>query len=30
MADLNARDVDHAARIIEGTARSMGLMVVEG
>ena len=30
MADLNARDVDHAARIIEGTARSMGLVVVEG
>ena len=25
--DLNARDVDHAARIIEGTARSMGLTV---
>jgi large subunit ribosomal protein L11 len=30
MADLNARDVDHAQRIIEGTARSMGIMVVEG
>ena len=30
MADLNARDVDHARRIIEGTARSMGLEVVEG
>ena len=28
--DLNARDVDHAARIIEGTARSMGIVVVEG
>ena len=28
--DLNARDVDHAARIIEGTARSMGITVVEG
>ena len=27
--DLNARDVEHAARIIEGTARSLGL-VVEG
>ncbi|MFO0848886.1 MAG: 50S ribosomal protein L11 [Gemmataceae bacterium] len=27
--DLNARDVDHAARIIAGTARSMGLTVVE-
>ena len=25
MADLNARDVEHAARMIEGTARSMGL-----
>src|SRR6185312_802280 len=30
LADLNARDVDHAARIIEGTARSMGIGVVEG
>jgi large subunit ribosomal protein L11 len=28
-ADLNARDVDHAARIIEGTARSMGIQVTE-
>ena len=28
--DLNAHDVEHAARIIEGTARSMGLEVVEG
>ena len=28
-ADLNARDVDHAMRIIEGTARSMGIQVVE-
>ena len=28
-ADLNARDVQHAVRLIEGTARSMGL-VVEG
>ncbi|NBO92930.1 MAG: 50S ribosomal protein L11 [Planctomycetia bacterium] len=27
LADLNARDVDHAMRIIEGTARSMGLTV---
>lgn len=26
-ADLNARDLDHAARIIAGTARSMGLEV---
>jgi large subunit ribosomal protein L11 len=29
MADLNARDVDAARRMVEGTARSMGL-VVEG
>jgi len=29
MADLNARDVEHAARIVAGTARSMGL-IVEG
>jgi len=29
MNDLNARDIDHAVRMIEGTARSMGL-VVEG
>ncbi|VTT98199.1 50s ribosomal protein l11 : 50S ribosomal protein L11 OS=Isosphaera pallida (strain ATCC 43644 / DSM 9630 / IS1B) GN=rplK PE=3 SV=1: Ribosomal_L11_N: Ribosomal_L11 [Gemmataceae bacterium] len=27
MADLNARDAEHAARIIEGTARSMGIVV---
>jgi large subunit ribosomal protein L11 len=27
--DLNARDLEHAARIIAGTARSMGLTVVE-
>ncbi len=26
-SDLNARDVDHAARIIAGTARSMGIVV---
>ena len=26
-ADLNARDVDHARRMIEGTARSMGITV---
>lgn len=25
--DLNARDVDHACRIIAGTARSMGIVV---
>lgn len=29
MADLNARDLEHARRMIEGTARSMGI-VVEG
>ncbi len=29
MADLNARDLDHAKRMVEGTARSMGI-VVEG
>ena len=27
MADLNARDMEHATRMIEGTARSMGLEV---
>jgi large subunit ribosomal protein L11 len=27
MQDLNAYDIDHAMRIIEGTARSMGLTV---
>jgi large subunit ribosomal protein L11 len=27
MADLNARDVDRAKRMVEGTARSMGLVV---
>jgi len=26
-ADLNAHDLEHATRIIEGTARSMGLNV---
>ena len=30
MADLNANDIDMATRIIEGSARSMGLAVVEG
>ena len=30
LADLNATDVDHARRMIEGTARSMGLEVIEG
>jgi len=29
MKDLNANDLDHAAKIIEGSARSMGLKVVE-
>jgi large subunit ribosomal protein L11 len=26
-ADLNARDAEHARRMIEGTARSMGITV---
>ncbi len=30
MADLNANDVDQAMKIISGSARSMGLEVVEG
>jgi large subunit ribosomal protein L11 len=30
MADLNANDLDQATLIIEGSARSMGLQVVEG
>jgi large subunit ribosomal protein L11 len=30
MKDLNASDIESAARIIEGSARSMGLRVVEG
>jgi len=30
MADLNAHDVDQAATMIAGSARSMGLEVVEG
>jgi large subunit ribosomal protein L11 len=29
MQDLNARDIEHAARMIEGTARSMGITVVD-
>lgn len=29
MKDLNANDVDAAAKIIEGSARSMGLQIVE-
>jgi ribosomal protein L11 len=28
MTDLNAIDVDGAAKIVEGTARSMGIEVV--
>ena len=27
MADLNARDAEHAKRMVEGTARSMGITV---
>ena len=30
MADLNANDLDQATKIIEGSARSMGLEVTEG
>jgi large subunit ribosomal protein L11 len=30
MADLNAHDLDAAAEMIRGSARSMGLQVVEG
>ena len=30
MKDLNANDIEAAARIIEGSARAMGLEVVEG
>jgi large subunit ribosomal protein L11 len=30
MKDLNANDIEAAARIIEGSARAMGLSVVEG
>lgn len=30
MQDLNAKDLDGAMRIIEGSARSMGVEVVEG
>lgn len=29
MPDLNAYDVDHATRIIEGTARSCGITIVD-
>ena len=30
MADLNANDIEAATKIIEGSARAMGLSVVEG
>ena len=30
MKDLNANDIDAATRIIEGSARAMGVQVVEG
>ena len=30
MKDLNANDLDAASRIIEGSARAMGIQVVEG
>ena len=30
MTDLNANDIEAATRIIEGSARAMGLQVVEG
>ena len=30
MEDLNARDLEHARRIIQGTARSMGIDVAQG
>lgn len=30
MADLNAKDLEGAIRIIEGSAKSMGLEIVEG
>ena len=30
LKDLNARDVDHAMRLVEGTARSMGIDVAAG
>jgi large subunit ribosomal protein L11 len=30
MTDMNAKDLDGAMRIIEGSARSMGIEVVEG
>ena len=29
MTDMNARDVEHARRMVEGTARSMGIEVIK-
>ncbi len=29
LQDLNAKNLEHAARIIEGTARSMGIQIVD-
>ena len=29
LKDLNARDIEHACRIIEGTARSSGIQVID-
>ena len=29
MPDLNANDIDHAVRILAGTARSMGIEVAD-
>lgn len=29
MADLNARDLEHARRLVEGTARSMGIEIIK-
>jgi large subunit ribosomal protein L11 len=29
MADLNARDIEHARRLVAGTARSMGIEIVQ-
>ena len=30
MKDMNANDIDGAVRMLDGSARSMGLTVVEG
>jgi large subunit ribosomal protein L11 len=29
MKDLNARDIDAAMRMVEGTARSMGVEIID-